>query len=50
VRRIRPLIFFVDNITSNMDQAKEFFRALIPLNPLGESGQHQRGPTKSFSG
>ena len=33
VRRIRkPLIFFVDdNITSNMDQAKEFFRALIPL-------------------
>jgi radical SAM superfamily enzyme YgiQ (UPF0313 family) len=33
IRRIRrPLIFFVDdNITSNMDQAKEFFRALIPL-------------------
>ena len=33
VRRIRkPLIFFVDdNITSNMDEAKEFFRALIPL-------------------
>jgi radical SAM superfamily enzyme YgiQ (UPF0313 family) len=33
VRRIRkPLIFFVDdNITSNMAQAKEFFRALIPL-------------------
>jgi radical SAM superfamily enzyme YgiQ (UPF0313 family) len=29
----KPLIFFVDdNITSNMDQAKEFFRALIPLN------------------
>jgi radical SAM superfamily enzyme YgiQ (UPF0313 family) len=28
----RKLIFFVDdNITSNMDQAKEFFRALIPL-------------------
>lgn len=28
----RPLIFFVDdNITSNMEQAKEFFRALIPL-------------------
>jgi radical SAM superfamily enzyme YgiQ (UPF0313 family) len=28
----KPLIFFVDdNITSNMDQAKEFFRALIPL-------------------
>jgi radical SAM superfamily enzyme YgiQ (UPF0313 family) len=27
-----PLIFFVDdNITSNMDQAKAFFRALIPL-------------------
>lgn len=27
----RKLIFFVDdNITSNMDQAKEFFRALIP--------------------
>ena len=26
------MIFFVDdNITSNMDQAKEFFRALIPL-------------------
>jgi radical SAM superfamily enzyme YgiQ (UPF0313 family) len=33
IRRIRArLIFFVDdNITSNMDQAKEFFRALIPL-------------------
>ena len=33
VQRIKkPLIFFVDdNITSNMDQAKEFFRALIPL-------------------
>ncbi len=33
IRRIRkPLIFFVDdNITSNMDQAKEFFRQLIPL-------------------
>jgi radical SAM superfamily enzyme YgiQ (UPF0313 family) len=33
IRRVRkPLIFFVDdNITSNMDQAKEFFRALIPL-------------------
>ena len=33
IRRIRkPLIFFVDdNITSNMDQAKAFFRALIPL-------------------
>jgi radical SAM superfamily enzyme YgiQ (UPF0313 family) len=33
VRRVRkPLIFFVDdNITSNMDKAKEFFRALIPL-------------------
>src|SRR5262249_19346884 len=32
-RRVKkPLIFFVDdNITSNMDQAKEFFRALIPL-------------------
>jgi radical SAM superfamily enzyme YgiQ (UPF0313 family) len=28
----KPLIFFVDdNITSNMRQAKEFFRALIPL-------------------
>ena len=28
----KPLYFFVDdNITSNMDQAKEFFRALIPL-------------------
>jgi radical SAM superfamily enzyme YgiQ (UPF0313 family) len=28
----RKLIFFVDdNITSNMEQAKEFFRALIPL-------------------
>jgi radical SAM superfamily enzyme YgiQ (UPF0313 family) len=28
----RPLYFFVDdNITSNMKQAKEFFRALIPL-------------------
>ena len=33
IKRIkRPLLFFVDdNITSNMDQAKEFFRALIPL-------------------
>ena len=33
VRRIKkPLVFFVDdNITSNMDQAKEFFRRLIPL-------------------
>jgi len=33
VRRIKkPLIFFVDdNITSNMDEAKAFFRALIPL-------------------
>jgi radical SAM superfamily enzyme YgiQ (UPF0313 family) len=33
IRRIRkPLIFFVDdNITSNMDQAKAFFRALMPL-------------------
>lgn len=33
VRRIRrPLIFFVDdNITSNIEEAKEFFRALIPL-------------------
>jgi radical SAM superfamily enzyme YgiQ (UPF0313 family) len=29
----RPIYFFVDdNITSNMKQAKEFFRALIPLN------------------
>jgi radical SAM superfamily enzyme YgiQ (UPF0313 family) len=28
----KPLIFFVDdNITSNMDEAKEFFRRLIPL-------------------
>jgi radical SAM superfamily enzyme YgiQ (UPF0313 family) len=32
VRRDRKLFFFVDdNITSNMEQAKEFFRALIPL-------------------
>ena len=32
VRRGRKLIFFVDdNITSNIAQAKEFFRALIPL-------------------
>jgi radical SAM superfamily enzyme YgiQ (UPF0313 family) len=33
IRRVKkPLIFFVDdNITSNMEQAKEFFRALIPL-------------------
>jgi radical SAM superfamily enzyme YgiQ (UPF0313 family) len=32
IRRVkRPLVFFVDdNITSNMEQAKEFFRALIP--------------------
>jgi radical SAM superfamily enzyme YgiQ (UPF0313 family) len=34
IRRVRrKLIFFVDdNITSNMEQAKEFFRALIPLD------------------
>jgi radical SAM superfamily enzyme YgiQ (UPF0313 family) len=33
VRRMQaPLYFFVDdNITSNMDEAKEFFRALAPL-------------------
>jgi radical SAM superfamily enzyme YgiQ (UPF0313 family) len=32
VRTRRNFFFFVDdNITSNMDQAKEFFRALIPL-------------------
>jgi len=32
VKRDRKLFFFVDdNITSNMEQAKEFFRALIPL-------------------
>jgi len=33
IRRMKkPLYFFVDdNITSNMRQAKEFFRALIPL-------------------
>ncbi|MDB6064197.1 MAG: hypothetical protein JWR26_405 [Pedosphaera sp.] len=32
LRRERKLFFFVDdNITSNMEQAKEFFRALIPL-------------------
>jgi radical SAM superfamily enzyme YgiQ (UPF0313 family) len=33
IRRMKkPLIFFVDdNITPNMEQAKEFFRALIPL-------------------
>ena len=31
VKRERKLFFFVDdNITSNMEQAKEFFRALIP--------------------
>ena len=31
VKRDRKLFFFVDdNITSNLDQAKEFFRALIP--------------------
>jgi radical SAM superfamily enzyme YgiQ (UPF0313 family) len=31
-RHRRPLVFFVDdNITSNMDQAKEFFRRLIPF-------------------
>jgi radical SAM superfamily enzyme YgiQ (UPF0313 family) len=34
IRRMRaPLYFFVDdNITSNMDEAKEFFRALAPLH------------------
>lgn len=34
VRRLnKKLFFFVDdNITSNMEEAKEFFRALIPLN------------------
>ena len=32
VKRERKLFFFVDdNITSNLDQAKEFFRALIPM-------------------
>src|SRR5262245_28033753 len=32
VKHEKKLFFFVDdNITSNMDQAKEFFRALIPL-------------------
>lgn len=33
IKRMRaPIYFFVDdNITSNMDEAKEFFRALIPL-------------------
>jgi radical SAM superfamily enzyme YgiQ (UPF0313 family) len=32
LRGSKRLIFFVDdNITSNMEQAKEFFRALIPL-------------------
>ena len=32
VKRQKKLFFFVDdNITSNLDQAKEFFRALIPL-------------------
>ncbi|MGH7953670.1 MAG: B12-binding domain-containing radical SAM protein [Limisphaerales bacterium] len=32
MRHERKLFFFVDdNITSNMEQAKEFFRALIPL-------------------
>src|SRR6266496_233634 len=33
VKHQRKLFFFVDdNITSNLQQAKEFFRALIPLN------------------
>jgi radical SAM superfamily enzyme YgiQ (UPF0313 family) len=32
VKHMRKLFFFVDdNITSNLEQAKEFFRALIPL-------------------
>jgi radical SAM superfamily enzyme YgiQ (UPF0313 family) len=32
LKRDRKLFFFVDdNITSNLEQAKEFFRALIPL-------------------
>ncbi len=32
VSKTRKLLFFVDdNITSNLEQAKEFFRALIPL-------------------
>jgi radical SAM superfamily enzyme YgiQ (UPF0313 family) len=32
LRREKKLFFFVDdNITSNLEQAKEFFRALIPL-------------------
>jgi radical SAM superfamily enzyme YgiQ (UPF0313 family) len=32
IKRERKLFFFVDdNITSNLEQAKEFFRALIPL-------------------
>ena len=46
VWRERKLIFFVDdNITSNMGEAKEFFRALIPLKiKVGEPGQYQRRP------
>ena len=41
--RERKLFFFVDdNITSNIEQAKEFFRALIPLkSSLGEPVEHQ---------
>ena len=32
LKREKKLFFFVDdNITSNLQQAKEFFRALIPL-------------------
>jgi len=43
------LIFFVDdNITSNMDQAKEFFRPLIPLKINGWPGQHQCGARREF--
>jgi radical SAM superfamily enzyme YgiQ (UPF0313 family) len=33
IRQGRKLFFFVDdNITSNLEQAKEFFRALVPLD------------------
>ena len=40
----KKLFFFVDdNITSNLAEAKEFFRALAPLrHPLGQPVEHQR--------
>ena len=46
IGRPHDLYFFVDdNITSNLEAAKEFYRALDPArHPLGVAGEHQRRP------